>query len=154
MLLPRTFADDWFDDFFDFDDFPFFDDKADRKMERKLYGRRARNLMKTDIREKKDGYELDIDLPGFKKEDVKAELKDGYLTISAAKGLDHEEEKKDGKYIRKERYSGNMSRTFYVGENITQEDIHAKYEDGILKLTVPKKEEKKQEEKNYITIEG
>ena len=77
MLLPRTFADNWFDDFFDFDDFPFFNDREDRKMERKLYGRRAKNLMKTDIREKKDGYELDIDLPGFKKEDIKVTLENG-----------------------------------------------------------------------------
>ena len=104
--------------------------------------------------EKDTEYEVDIDLPGFKKEDVKAELKDGYLTICAAKGTDREEKKEDGKYIRKERYSGNMSRSFYVGKNMTQEDIHAKFEDGILKLTVPKKEAKKVEEKNYITIEG
>ena len=145
MMLPSIFGGDLFNDWMDFS-FPDID--------KKLYGKRAGRIMKTDVKEKENEYEVDIDLPGFKKEDVKAELKDGYLTISAAKGLDHEEEKKDGKYIRKERYSGNMSRTFYVGENITQEDIHAKYEDGILKLTVPKKEEKKQEEKNYITIEG
>ena len=145
MMMPSIFGGDLFNDWMDFS-FPDID--------KKLYGKRAGRIMKTDVKEKENEYEIDIDLPGFKKEDVKAELKDGYLTISAAKGLDHEEEKKDGKYIRKERYSGNMSRTFYVGENITQEDIHAKYEDGILKLTVPKKEEKKQEEKNYITIEG
>ena len=145
MMMPSIFGEDLFNDWMDFS-FPDID--------KKLYGKRAGRIMKTDVKEKENEYEVDIDLPGFKKEDVKAELKDGYLTISAAKGLDHEEEKKDGKYIRKERYSGNMSRTFYVGENITQEDIHAKYEDGILKLTVPKKEEKKQEEKNYITIEG
>lgn len=145
MMMPSIFGGDLFNDWMDFS-FPDID--------KKLYGKRAGRIMKTDVKEKENEYEVDIDLPGFKKEDVKAELKDGYLTISAAKGLDHEEEKKDGKYIRKERYSGNMSRTFYVGENITQEDIHAKYEDGILKLTVPKKEEKKQEEKNYITIEG
>ena len=145
MMMPSIFGGDLFNDWMDFS-FPDID--------KKLYGKRAGRIMKTDVKEKENEYEVDIDLPGFKKEDVKAELKDGYLTISATKGLDHEEEKKDGKYIRKERYSGNMSRTFYVGENITQEDIHAKYEDGILKLTVPKKEEKKQEEKNYITIEG
>ena len=145
MMMPSIFGGDLFNDWMDFS-FPDID--------KKLYGKRAGRIMKTDVKEKENEYEVDIDLPGFKKEDVKAELKDGYLTISAAKGLDHEEEKKDGKYIRKERYSGNISRTFYVGENITQEDIHAKYEDGILKLTVPKKEEKKQEEKNYITIEG
>ena len=145
MMMPSIFGGDLFNDWMDFS-FPDID--------KKLYGKRAGRIMKTDVKEKENEYEVDIDLPGFKKEDVKAELKDGYLTISAAKGLDHEEEKKDGKYIRKERYSGNMSRTFYVGENITQEDIHAKYVVGILKLTLPKKEEKKQEEKNYITIEG
>ena len=106
------------------------------------------------MKETDKGYEVDIDLPGFKKEDVKAELHDGYLTISAAKNVNQNEKKEDGKYIRKERFSGNMSRSFYVGENITQEDIHAKYEDGILRLTVPKKEEKKVEQKNYINIEG
>ena len=96
MLLPRTFADDWFDDFFDFDDFPLFNDREDRKMERKLYGRRAKNLMKTDIREKKDGYELDIDLPGFKKEDIKVTLENGYMTISAQK--DSPKETKNGRF--------------------------------------------------------
>lgn len=111
--------------------------------------------MKTDIKEKDKEYEVDIELPGYKKEDVKAELKDGYLTISAAKNVSTEDKKEDGKYIRKERFSGNVSRSFYVGEDMTQEDIHAKFEDGILKLTVPKKEAKKVEDKkSYITIEG
>ena len=123
-------------------------------IDKKLYGNSANQIMNTDVKETDNGYEVDIDLPGFKKEDVKAELHDGYLTISAAKNVNNDEKKEDGKYIRKERFSGNMSRSFYVGDNITQEDIHAKYEDGILKLTVPKKEEKKVEEKNYINIEG
>ena len=154
MLLPRTFADDWFDDFFDFDDFPFFNDREDRKMERKLYGRRAKNLMKTDIREKKDGYELDIDLPGFKKDEINVELENGYLTISAAKGLDKDEQDKKGKYIRKERYAGAMQRSFYVGDALTQEDIKAKFEDGILRLSIPKKDAKAVETKKTIAIEG
>ncbi len=145
MMMPSIFGEDLFNDWMDFS-FPDID--------RKLYGKRADRIMKTDVKEKDTEYEVDIDLPGFKKEDVKAELKDGYLTICAAKGTDREEKKEDGKYIRKERYSGNMSRSFYVGKNMTQEDIHAKFEDGILKLTVPKKEAKKVEEKNYITIEG
>lgn len=145
MLMPSIFGEDLFNDWMDFS-FPDID--------RKLYGKRADQIMKTDVKEKDTEYEVDIDLPGFKKEDVKAELKDGYLTIRAAKGVDREEKKEDGKYIRKERYSGNMSRSFYVGKNVTQEDIHAKFEDGILKLTVPKKEAKKAEEKSYITIEG
>ena len=133
MLLPRTFADDVFDDFFDFDDFPFFDNRAERKMEKKLYGRRAKNLMKTDIKEKKDGYELDIDLPGFRKEDVKVTLENGYLTISAQKDEPKEKESKNGRYIRKERFSGACERSFYVGENLTQEDIQppsARVEEG------------------------
>ena len=153
MLLPRTFADDWFDDFFDFDDFPFFNDREDRKMERKLYGRRAKNLMKTDIREKKDGYELDIDLPGFKKEDIKVTLENGYMTISAQK--DSPKETKNGRFIRKERFSGACERSFYVGDQLTEEDIKAKFENGTLTMTIPKKEEKPAvENKKYITIEG
>ena len=152
MLMPSIFNDNLFDDFFDF---PFYDDKTDRKIQRKLYGHHAGNLMKTDIKEKKDGYELEIDLPGFKKDEVTAELNDGYLTVSAAKGLDKEEkDEKDGKYIRKERYSGAMSRSFYVGDELKQEDIKAKYEDGILKLSVPKKEPKKVETTKHIAIEG
>ena len=145
MMMPSIFGEDLFNDWMDFS-FPDID--------RKLYGKRADQIMKTDVKEKDTEYEVDIDLPGFKKEEVKAELRDGYLTIRAAKGVDREEKKEDGKYIRKERYSGNMSRSFYVGKNVTQEDIHAKFEDGILKLTVPKKEAKKAEEKSYITIEG
>ena len=145
MMMPSIFGEDLFNDWMDFS-FPDID--------RKLYGKRADQIMKTDVKEKDTEYEVDIDLPGFKKEDVKAELKDGYLTIRAAKGVDREEKKEDGKYIRKERYSGNMSRSFYVGKNMTQEDIHAKFEDGILKLTILKKEAKKVEETSYITIEG
>lgn len=110
--------------------------------------------MKTDIREKNDSYELDVDLPGFKKDEIKVQLKDGYLTLSAAKGLDKDEQDKKGDYIRRERYAGTMSRSFYVGEDVTQEDIHAKYEDGILRLSVPKKVPKKVENTGYIAIEG
>ena len=152
MLMPSIFNDNLFDDFFDF---PFYDDKADRKIQRKLYGHHAGNLMKTDIKEKKDGYELEIDLPGFKKDEITAELKDGYLTVSAAKGLDKDEEDKKGHYIRQERYSGAMSRTFYVGEDVKQEDIKAKFENGILSLSVPKPvEQKKVETSKRIAIEG
>ena len=153
MLMPSIFNDNLFDDFFDF---PFYDDKADRKIQRKLYGHHAGNLMKTDIKELDNGYELEIDLPGFKKDEVKAELNNGYLTVSAAKGLDEEEDdKKTGRYIRRERYAGSMSRSFYVGDGVKEEDIHAKYEDGILKLSLPKKAPKAVEEKDgYIAIEG
>ena len=156
MLLPRVFGEDLFDDFFGWDDFPFFDDKASRNVEKKLYGHRAKNLMKTDIRETDTEYELTIDLPGFKKEEVHASLENGYLTISAAKGLDEEEkEKKTGRYIRKERYAGACQRSFYVGDEITEEDIKGEFKHGILRLTIPKKEAKPAvEEKKYIAIEG
>ena len=155
MLMPSIFGENLFDGFFD--SFPFYYDneKDMKKAEKKLYGNKAGHLMKTDIKELEDGYELEIDLPGFKKEEVQATLEDGYLTISAEKGLDQDEqEKKTGKYIRKERYAGAMSRSFYVGDAITQEDVKAKYEDGILKLTIPKKDAKTVEAKNYIAIEG
>ena len=144
MLMPSIFGEDLFNDWFSFPD-----------IDKKFYGKSTDQVMKTDIKEKDNEYEVDIELPGFKKEDVKAELKDGYLTISAAKNVNNDEKKEDGKYIRKERFSGNVSRSFYVGEDMTQEDIHAKFEDGMLKLTVPKKEAKKVEDKkSYITIEG
>ena len=112
------------------------------------------DLMKTDVKDMDDHYEVDIDLPGFKKDEVNAELKDGYITISASKGLDKDEkDKKTGKYIRQERYVGSMSRSFYVGENVTQEEVKAKFEDGILQLTIPKKDVQTVEQKNYIAIE-
>ena len=110
-------------------------------------------MMKTDVRETDNSYELDIDLPGFKKDEIKVELDNGYLSISAAKGLDKDEEKKDGKYIRRERYAGAMNRTFYVGDNLTQQDIQAKFEDGILKISVPKKDVQQIEQNKYIAIE-
>ena len=145
MLMPIIFGENLFDDWMDFS-FPDID-KA-------LYGKHAKNEMKTDVRETEDGYELDIDLPGFKKDEVTAQLDNGYLTIQASKGLDKEQKDKKGKYIRKERYAGSMSRSFYVGDAITEEDVHAKYEDGILKLSVPKKEAKAVEQTKHIAIEG
>lgn len=157
MMTPSIFGENLFDDFFDdLFDFPMLDDKAMQKAQKKLYGRHAANMMKTDVQEHDDHYEVDIDLPGFKKDELSLELQDGYLVISAAKGLDKEEkEKKNGKFVRRERYAGSMSRSFYVGEEIKEEDIHAKYEGGVLKLNVPKAEEKKPEieEKKYIAIE-
>ena len=144
--MPRIFGEDLFNDWMDFS-FPDID--------RKLYGKHVNNIMKTDVKEKDGSYEVAIDLPGFKKEDVKAELKDGYLTISAVKGLDKDEKNQEGRYIRRERYVGNMSRSFYVGEDITENDIHAKFEDGILMLDIPKKEEqKKVDQKRSVTSEG
>lgn len=150
MLVPSIFGENLFDDFMDL---PFNDDFWGRK--NPLYGKNAKRMMKTDIRETESSYELDVDLPGFKKDEIKASLENGYLTISAAKGLDKDEKDKDGKYIRQERYAGAMSRSFYVGDEVTQEDIKAKYEDGILKLSIPKKEKKPAvEQDNHIAIEG
>ena len=153
MLMPSIFNDNLFDDFFDF---PFYDDKADRKIQRKLYGHHAGNLMKTDIKESDTGYELVMDLPGFQKDEVKVALENGYLTISAAKGLNKDEQDKDtSKYIRRERYAGACQRSFYVGDTVKQEDIKGEFKHGILKLFVPKKEVKPAvEEKKYISIEG
>ncbi|MDO4262100.1 MAG: Hsp20/alpha crystallin family protein [Eubacteriales bacterium] len=153
MLMPSIFNNNLFDDFFAF---PFYDDKAERKLEKKLYGHRAANLMKTDVKETDGGYELEMDLPGFKKDEVTAELHNGYLTISAAKGLDQDEKEKDtGKYIRRERYAGSCQRSFYVGEDVKEEDVKAKFQHGILKLFVPKKEAQHVvDQKKYISIEG
>lgn len=152
MLMPSIFSDNWFDDFMDF---PFYNDRDMKKAEKKLYGRRGRNMMKTDVKEKDNCYELEMDLPGFTKDEIKVSLEDGYLTISAAKGLDEDEqEKKSGKYIRRERYAGACERTFYVGEDVAQEDIKGEFKHGILKLTIPKKEAKPEvPEKKYIMIE-
>ncbi len=159
MLTPSIFGESLFDDWMD--DFPFgkdFEKEFEKSMfpaKNPLYGKHAKNLMKTDVRETDDAYEVDIDLPGFKKDEVTAELKDGYITIAASKGLDKDEkDKKTGKYIRKERYAGSMSRSFYVGEDVTQDEISAKFENGILQLKVPKKANKAVEGKNYIAIEG
>ena len=150
MLMPSIFGENLFDD--SWMDFPF--DKEFFNKKSPLYGKNAKNMMKTDVRETDDAYEVDIDLPGFKKDEVTAELNDGYITISAAKGLDKDEkDKKTGKYIRKERYAGSMSRSFYIGEGITQDEISAKYENGILQLKIPKKTDKAVAGKNYIAIE-
>ncbi len=148
-LFDRFYQDPWFG----------FDDRDFRNMEKKLYGHRAKNVMNTDIKETEQGYEMEVDLPGFSKDEVKVELNEGYLTISAAKGLckdeaDSEEDAKKGKYIRRERYSGSCQRSFYVGDALTQEDIKASFKHGILTLTIPKKDVKQVENKKYIAIEG
>ena len=153
MLMPSIFGEDLFDDLFDL---PFYDDRAGRNVEKKLYGRHAQNLMKTDIKEQDNGYEVIVDLPGFKKEEVKVSLDNGYLSIQAAKGLDKDEKDKDsGRYIRRERYAGACERSFYVGDAIEQSNVKAEFKHGILKLFVPKKEAKPAVEANkYIAIEG
>ena len=153
-MLPSIFGEDLFDNFMK--DFPFFDDNTESNVEKKLYGRRGKNLMKTDIKETEGGYELEMDLPGFTKDEIKVSLENGYMTISAAKGLDKDEQdKKSGRYIRKERYAGSCERSFYVGEDITEEDIKGEFKHGILKLFVPKKEAKAAvPERKFIAIEG
>jgi HSP20 family molecular chaperone IbpA len=147
MLMPSIFGENLFDD--------FFDDFARPARSAARYSSPTASVMKTDIREHEKGFELDIDLPGYKKEDVKAQLKDGYLTISAESKQDNDEKDEKGKFIRRERYYGTCSRSFYVGEEITEDDIKAKFENGILKVSVPKKEAKPEVEENkYIAIEG
>ena len=148
MLMPSIFGENLFNDWMDFS-FPQVTD-----VDKELYGKHAKNMMKTDVKETEEGYEVAIDLPGFKKDEVKIHLDNGYLTIAAAKGLDKDEQDKKGKYIRRERYAGSMSRSFYVGEGVKQSDIHAKYEGGVLTLDIPKPDQKAVEESKYISIEG
>lgn len=148
MLTPAIFNDSLFDDLFSFD-LPYF-----RDIDHKLYGKNAARIMKTDVKEHDDCFEAEIDLPGFSKEQIGLELKDGYLTVSANKGHDSEKKDKEGKIIRQERYSGSMQRSFYVGEDMTEEDIKAKFADGVLSITVPKKEPKAQiPERKRIAIQ-
>lgn len=148
MLMPSVFGENLFDDFMDFP----FDSFWNRK--NPLYGKHAKNMMKTDVRKTDDSYELDIDLPGFKKDEITAKLEDGYLTVSASKGLDKDKQDKKGNYIRRERYAGAMSRSFYIGDSITQDEIKAKFENGILQLSIPKKDAKTVEQQKHISIEG
>ena len=146
-MLPSSFGENLFDEFFNY---PFALMTSGRDP---LYGKHAKNLMKTDVRELDGSYEIDIDLPGFKKDEVDIQLQDGCLTISAAKGLDKDEKDKQGRYIRQERYAGSVSRSFYVGEDVKPADVKASFEDGILKLSVPKAEEKQLPENTTIAIQ-
>ena len=148
-MLPSVFGENLFDDFFGFPDWREF-----RNIDRKLYGHNAAREMKTDVHEHEDHYEMHIDLPGFQKDEITLTLENGYLTVAAAKGLDVDKENKKGKVIRQERYAGAMQRSFYVGGQLTEEDIGAKYEHGVLSLTIPKKEVQKLPEKKTIMIEG
>lgn len=151
MLYPSIFDENLFDDLLNLS-VPTLPDYSD--FDRKLYGKHAARLMKTDVHEQEDHYEVDIDLPGFKKEEISLNLEDGYLIVAAAKGLDKDEKTKKGRLIRQERYAGSMQRSFYVGEDLTEEDIKAKFENGVLRLTLPKKETPKVPEKKTILIEG
>ena len=146
-MMPSIFSENLFDDFFD-DDFMRLPAWGRHDP---LYGKRGKNLMKTDVRETEDTYEVDIDLPGFKKDEITVDLKEGYLTIQAAKGLDKDEQDKKGKYIRQERYAGAMSRGFYVGD-VEPDQVSAKYEDGILKISLPKQAKKELPRTSTIAI--
>ena len=149
-FLPTVFGENLMDVFNDFDR-DFF--RGFARPEHMLYGKNAQRMMKTDVKETDEGYELDVDLPGFRKDEIHLDLDNGYLTISTEKALENKEEKK-GKVLRQERYSGTMSRSFYVGDNLTEGDIKAKYENGVLSLAIPKKEARKVPEKKTILIEG
>ena len=146
MLMPSIFGESLFDDWFD--DF----DRQMQHMDRRLYGRNANREMKTDVREKEDGYEIDMDLPGFKKDQVELTLENGYLTVTANKGFDKDEKDDKGRMIRQERYAGSMQRSFYVGQNMTEEDVKARFEDGVLHLSLPKKDAKKVPEKDRKSV--
>ena len=146
MLMPSIFGESLFDDFDNLMNFSFPD------VDKTLYGKHAKNMMKTDVKEKDNGYEVAIDLPGFKKDEIHIELKNGYLTISAAKGLDKDEKAPEGKYIRQERYTGACSRGFYVGTDLQPKDVNAKFTDGILELTFPKEAPKKEPDVTRVEI--
>ncbi len=147
MLAPSIFEENLFDNLFNFPDFRELDN-----MERKLYGHHADRLMKTDVKEEDNQYEVSIDLPGFSKEDINLELNEGYLTISASKNMNNDKNDKKGRLIRQERYSGSMQRSFYIGDQITEEDVKAAFKHGVLSLTIPKKEQQKLPEKKHIMI--
>lgn len=151
MLMPSIFGESLFDDLMDFEFRDF--DRETRNAEKQLYGRNAQREMRTDVHETDTGYAIDMDLPGFKKDQIQLELQNGYLTITAAKGMDRDEKGDNGKLIRKERYVGAMQRSFYVGDHVTESDVTAKFEDGVLHLELPKEEAKKLPEKKTIMIE-
>ena len=146
--MSGLFGEDLFDEFWGFPTHEL------ANIDKRLYGKHARHMMETDVHETETDYELEMNLPGFKKDQINVKLEDGYMTISASK--DHDQEKKDrhGKIIRQERYAGAMQRSFYVGEGVKVEDVKAKFEDGVLKLCIPKKELKELPANNTIAIEG
>ena len=142
MMMPSIFGENLFDDF------------MEDAFKSPIFGKREKNLMKTDIRENDNGYELDMDLPGFKKDEITVNLRDGYVTISAERGMErNEKDEKTGKFVRQERYSGSCQRSFHVGEDVKQEDMKARFEDGILHLEFPKASPKQVEESHRILIE-
>ena len=148
MMMPSIFGENLFDDFMNDFSFPTFPN-----VDKELYGKHAKNLMKTDVKDAGDHYELEMEMPGVEKENIKAELKDSYLTVTAQQNTNKDEKDKQGNYIRRERYSGSCQRSFYVGESVKQEDLKAAFNNGILTVAVPKEVQKPVEEKQYITIE-
>ena len=149
--LPTVFGENLMDVFDDFDR-SFF--RGIGNVDRALYGKHAEHVMKTDVRETEDGYEVDVDLPGFKKDEIKLELNQGYLVISAEKSMEKTDGNKKGKMLRQERYAGVMQRSFYVGDGVTETDVKASYESGVLHIRIPKKEAQKLPEEKSILIEG
>ena len=147
-MLPSIFGESLFDDWMGF---PFRGFASD--VDHKLYGKHAGNLMKTDLKEHEGEYELNVDLPGFKKDQIKLQLRSGYLTISVAKGLDEQQEDKQGRIVHQERYTGSMTRSYYIGEHVREEDVKARFEDGVLTLRFPKEAPQKLPEERYISIE-
>ena len=148
-MLPSIFGESLFDDWMGF---PFRGLEND--VDRKLYGHHAGRVMKTDLKEHEDGYELSVDLPGFKKDQIDLQLQNGYLTITAAKKLEEDGKDKKGKIVHQERYTGSMTRSFYIGENVQEEDVKAKFEDGVLTLDFPKEKPMNLPERKRILIEG
>ena len=148
MMMPSIFGEDLFDDMLRWSVEDDFFGKHNP-----LYGKHAKNMMKTDVKEHDDSYEVEIDLPGFKKDEISAQLENGYLTVMASKGLDKDEKDKEGKYIRRERYSGSCSRSFYVGDNVKDTDVKASFKNGILTLEFPKEKHEEIEEKKIMDDE-
>ena len=149
MLLPSIFRESLFDDLMSF---PTVDDFGG--VNEKLYGKHADRIMKTDVHENSDSYQVDIDLPGFKKDQIDLHLENGYLSVSATKGLEKETNDSESKLLRRERYSGTMQRSYYVGTALTEEDVKAKFEDGVLRITLPKKQPEAVNTTKHIAIEG
>ena len=147
-MLPSIFVESLFDDWMDF---PFQSLESD--VDHKLYGKNAARVMKTDLKEHDDGYELLVDLPGFKKDQIDLQLQNGYLTVSAAKGVEADDKDKKGRIVHQERYTGSMTRSFYIGENVREEDVKASFEDGVLRLDFPKEKPMSLPEKKKIQIQ-
>jgi HSP20 family molecular chaperone IbpA len=151
MMMPSVWENNFFDDWFGV---PFFEDKDMKDLEKKLYGRRGKNIMSTDVKETKDGYELTMDLPGFTKEEISVQLENGYLTVKAAKSITEDKSDKETKYVRKERCEGACQRSFYVGDRVEPEDIKADFKHGVLKLDLVTNKPEPEKKNTFIQIAG